>query len=214
MELPAVILPQDCNLRKYPPMVYAKEAIKTSIQHLVVYGLILPSGNRRQGNLYGQRHIAPVVGFHHLLAKLVAGSGGGQSDDRHSGERKHEGTVKAHLPPIALNHHLGKGNLLTAFCVNDLAKKYDRIARWPFGFDSFNKSCSYGNRFQRGGSWPASQKKQSHNQKDQRLRYIASLLFQVDSLLRMAHGEGSVGELRPIRLAQRGGGYGKPPYTH
>jgi len=28
--------------------------------------LIFLSGNRRQGNIYSQRHIAPVVGLHHL----------------------------------------------------------------------------------------------------------------------------------------------------
>jgi hypothetical protein len=61
------------------------------------------------------------------------------------------------IAPIAFNQNLRKANLLTAFCVNHLAVKYDRITRWPFGFYSLNRSCSYGDRFQCGGSWPASQ---------------------------------------------------------
>ena len=65
------------------------------------HALILLTGHRRQGNIYSQRHIAPVVGFHHLLAGLVARGRGRQSDHRHSGERKHKGTAKAHRSPVA-----------------------------------------------------------------------------------------------------------------
>ena len=77
------------------------------------HALILLTGHRRQGNVYGQRHIAPVVGLHHLLARLVARGRGRQSDDRHRGERKHKGTAKAHRSPVAFNQNLGKAPALS-----------------------------------------------------------------------------------------------------
>jgi len=119
---PVAIIAQERNLRKFHT-VTCRDAIKTSTQVSLLafryHALILLTGHRRQRNVYGQRHIAPVVGFHRLLARLVAGGGGRQSDHRHGGERKHEGTAKAHPPPIALHHHLGSGNLLTTFSVPD-----------------------------------------------------------------------------------------------